>query len=570
MKISFKLLTAAALATAFTGCKSFLDINDNPNNPTSVTPDAILAQALTATAQNYTGGTPSTQNSFNGYASWVASYWGKTSVVSGYGEEQTYNYSSSFYAALWANTYDNLNDYNLIQVNGTANAYPYHAAIARIMKAYNFQLLVDEYGDIPYSKALQGIPGTSPTYDKAADIYKDLLVQLDGAIADINKTAASATSTFTPRVVGPEDVVFQGDMKKWKQFANSLKLRILLRESQTGDAALNAAVRTQLAALQTAAAADGFIATDVVVQPGYSQGSSQQNPLYNRYAYTAAGANATERSYQIPTQYILNQYSLNKDPRISQLYTRGRRVVGPDTLSVYVGAFPGESNPPSTVLPLVGSRFLGANAQGATGGFFKGLNAPTVLMLLSEQLFSQSEAEARGLFPGGDAKADYFNGIKASFAYYYRSGTTAPNTLAVDTASGAPGMSQYKTYIANNRTNGLVDWDATTTKVAEPSKTDSVNTSSRILLASGRTVGKQEKIIYQKYLAMNTVASVEAWSDYRRTSFPKLPNASQSQSPRPDKLPTRLLYPQTEVNTNAANIPSGITQYTKIFWDSVD
>jgi hypothetical protein len=564
MKVPFKILAVAVLTTAATGCKSFLDINDNPNNPTAVTPDAVLAQALATTAANYTGNNPS----FNSYASWVASYWGKTAVVSGYGEEQTYNYSATYYAGLWANTYDNLNDYNLIQVNGTANAYPYHAAIARIMKVYNFQLLVDEYGDIPYSQALQGIPNVTPTYDKAADIYKDLLVQLDGAISDINKTTDSATPTFTPRAVGQEDIVFQGDMNKWKQFANSLKLRILLRESQTGDAGLNATIKTQLAALQTSAAADGFITADVVAQPGYSQGASQQNPLYNRYAYTAAGSNATERSYQIPTQYVLNQYTLNKDPRVSQLYILGNRVVGKDTLSVYVGSLPGESNPPNVVLPLIGSRFRGANSQGATGGFFKGVSAPTVLMLLSEQLFSQSEAEARGLFPSGDAKADYLDAIKASFVYYYRSGTTAPTTITAATASGAPGISEYATYIAANPTNGLVDWDATTTTLAEPSKTDSVNTSSRIPLSTARAVSKQEKIIYQKYLAMNTVASTEAWDDYRRTGFPKLPNASQSQSPRADKLPTRLFYPQSEVNTNAANIPANVTQYTPIFWDA--
>jgi hypothetical protein len=245
MKVPFKMLVAVALTAAATGCKSFLDINSNPNNPTSVTPDAVLAQALATTAANYTGNNPS----FNSYASWVASYWGKTAVVSGYGEEQTYNYSSSYYQGLWSQTYDNLNDYNIIQVNGTANAYPYHAAIARIMKVYNFQLLVDEYGDIPYSQALKGIPNVVPTYDKAADIYKDLLVQLDGAISDINKTDASATSTFTPRTVGAEDIVFQGDMKRWKQFANSLKLRILLRESQTGDASLNATVKTQMGLL---------------------------------------------------------------------------------------------------------------------------------------------------------------------------------------------------------------------------------------------------------------------------------------------------------------------------------
>jgi len=553
MKLYLKLFAAAALTSAATGCSSFLDINTNPNQATSVTPDALLASALTVTAADYTGNNPS----FNSYASWVAVYWGKTAVVSGYGEEQTYNYSSSYYAGLWSQTYDNLNDYNLIQTQGTASGYPYHAAIARIMKVYNFQLLVDEYGDIPYSSALQAGTNITPKYDKAADIYKDFIVQLDGAIADINK----ANATSGTRTVGAEDIVFGGNMTKWKQFANSLKLRTLLRESQTGDATLDAYVKTQMTTLQSAA--DGFITADVVAQPTYAQVTSQQNPLYNRYAYTAAGSNATERSYQIPTQYVLNQYIVNKDPRVSQLYILGSRVVGKDTLSQYVGSIPGESNPPNVVLPLIGSRFRGANSPTATGGIFKGFNAPTALMLLSEHLFSKSEAETRGLITSGDAKADYFDGIKASFLYYYRAGTAAPTALADATATTA-GITQYNTYIANNPTNGLVDWDSNTTTT--PQGTD----LSVTLLTAPRTVSKQEKIIYQKYLALNSVASTEAWDDYRRTALPKLPAASQSASPRADKLPTRLLYPQSEINTNNANIPVGVTQFTKIFWDSVD
>lgn len=555
-------LAAGALSIATSSCSSFIDVNQNPNSLTTVTPDAQLASALATTAGNYTGNTPS----YNSYASWAAGYWGKTGVVSGYGEELTYNYSSSYYAGLWDNTYDNLEDYAQIQTNGAANGYPYHAAIARIMKVYNFLLLVDEYGDIPYSQALQGLSQTSPTYDKAADVYKDLIVQLTGAITDINTTAATATATFTPRAVGAEDIVFTGNMTRWKQFANSLKLRILLRESQTNDATLNTYVAQQMTALQTAT--DGFISADVVAQPGYAQNTGQQNPLYNRYAYTPAGTGATERSYQIPTQYIINQYLNNADPRVSQLYTMGARLVNGTSVAQYVGARPGESNSPAFNAPTeslpTASRFLGANSTTASGGIIKGLNAPTALMLLSEHLFSKAEAETRGLFTGGDtaAKQDYLDGIKASFLYFYRAAATTnatinASTLAAQTTAGAAGISQYNTFIATtaaggaNATNTLVNYDVAT---------------------SNGALGKQAIIIYQKYLAMNSVASTEAWDDYRRSAQPQLSQvaSTQSQSPRADKLPTRLLYPLSEVSTNISNVPAGVTQYTKIFWDVVD
>jgi len=539
MKKPFNLLVAAALTASATGCSSYLDINDNPNSPLTATPDAILATALTTTAANYTGGQGATGgDNYNSYGSWTAGYWARSGTVNGYTPERTYTYTTSFYSALFDNTYDNLNDYNIIQTQGTATGYPNHAAIARIMKAYNYLLLVDEYGDVPYTNALGGLGNIAPTYDKAADIYKDLLVQLVGAIADIN-TAAKAVPAA--RAVGSEDVVFAGNMKSWKQFANSLRLRILLRESQTGDATLNASVATQLAALQnetSAATADGFITADVVVQPGYLQSSGKQNPFYNRYGATAAGSAATERSYQLPTKYILAQYINNSDPRVSQLYSTAPILANgtPPTVG-YVGADLGEKS------PVLGSGLAGGSRFRLGGGLLKGYNAPTPLMLLSEHLFSKAEAETRNLFTGGDAaaKTDFNNGILASFNFFYRPATSGPTV--------ASGVTQYNTYVAANPNNPLVNYD---------------------LATSNGALGKQAVIIYQKYLALNTWGSIEAWDDYRRTAQPKVPASLESTSPRADKLPTRLLYPQSEVSANSANIPAGITQFTKIFWDSVD
>lgn len=527
---------AVALTAAVTGCKTFLDINTNPNQPTSVTPDAILATALATTAANYTGANPSTGVSYNSYASFAADYWAKSGTVSGFSEERTYNYSSTYYQGLWRGTYSNLNNYNLIQQSGTANGYPNHAAIARIMKVYSFLLLVDEYGDIPYTNALQAAGNTTPSYDKASNIYKDFIVQLKGAVADINAAAAVTGA----RTVGSEDIVFQGDMTKWKQFTNSLLLRILLRESQTTDATINASVAAEMMTLQSAA--DGFIKTDVVVQPGYAANANQQNPFYDRYGFSVGlTAPTTEYSFVMPTGYIIRQDTLNADPRISQLYNTGKSPgYGATT---YVGANAGEGTSPIFVPanPIVGSRFL----QGGT--FLRGPSAPTVLMLLSEHLLSKAEAETRNLMAGGQAaaKTDYLNGIEASFLFTYRDAVTAPGTIA-DATTATPGVVQYNTYVAANTTNPLVNYD---------------------LAATNGSLGKQSVILYQKYLAENTVASTEAWNDYRRAAQPKIEISLQAGS---NPFPKRLFYPQTEVNTNLSNIPSGTTQFTKIFWDVVD
>ena len=544
MKISFKILALGALVLSATGCEDFIDINENPNAATAVTPDAILAQALAATAANYTGGpgVAGGQN-YNSYTSFAAGYWGKSGGVSGFGEERTYNYSTSYNATLFVNTYDNLNDYQLIQQN--AALYPNHAAIARIMKAYNFLLLVDEWGDIPYTQALQGAAETTPAYDDDVAIYADLLVQLTGAIADINSVAADATA----RTVGTEDIVFNGNMTKWKQFANSLKLRILMRQSQMPNAN---GVSTQLNALQ--AAPDGFITADVVAQPGYAQSSNQQNPFYTRYGLTAAGTAAGDRAFILPTNYIINQYKNNSDPRLTQLYGQGTKLVNDVATPGYYGTDLGEANPPAVTGNNISSRFL------LNGGLLKGASAPTVLMLLSEQLFLEAEAETRGLFGGGEsaAKQDYLDGIKASIMQCYRTAGTdirparTGDVPATATIAGAvastPGVAQYNTYITANATNPLVNYDLAPT--------------------NGPSLGKQSVIIYQKYLAENSIASTEAWADFRRTGQPKFTVSREAATP--GRLPKRLLYPLSEINTNNDNLPQGVDQYTPVFWDVVD
>ena len=575
MKAFIKVLIAAALTTTATGCEKFLDVNNNPNTALTVPPDALLAAALVTTAANYHGGV-SAGNNYNTYASFAVGYWGKSGTVSGFSPERTYGYNNTYNQSLFNSTYDNLNDYNIIQTNGT-KTYPNHAAIARIMKAYNYLLLVDQFGDIPYKQALQALGNTTPNYDKAEDIYKDLVVQLKGAVTDINAVPAGSL------VVGNEDVVFNGGttgMLRWKAFANSLRLRILLRESSTGDATRDAYVRTEMAALQTEAATPtggGFIDRDVVVQPGYSPNTNQQNPFYDRYGFApGATRGQAEYSFILPTNYIIRQYKSNSDPRITQLYRQGgfnnadgqRNVSPTSAIPGIVGTDLGEQQPPQfdpgDSVDTVGSRLLRG------GAFLRGANAPTVIMLLSENLFSKAEAETRGLFTGGNvaAKADFMDGIKASFVTTYRDVNTAPASLATSTAGNVAGIAQYNTYITAtaNAANGLVNYDAPTTTVRQGTDpTVNLTPTPEAPLATPRAVSNQEKILYQKYVAENTVASTEALDDYRRTGLPRIKLSLQRGA---NSLPYRLFYPQTETSTNSANVPNGVTQFTKIFWQN--
>src|ERR1700722_12419639 len=143
-------IVIAAITILFAGsCKKYMDINTNPNNATSATPEAILPQAITYTAANI--------SAYNDYGSQLVGYAANAGGYGGFGSNWTYDFSNNDYSNLWANTYDALND--LQTVINLSNGDPLHAdynAIARIMKAYNFELLVDTYNSVPYSDALLG------------------------------------------------------------------------------------------------------------------------------------------------------------------------------------------------------------------------------------------------------------------------------------------------------------------------------------------------------------------------------------------------------------------------------
>jgi hypothetical protein len=534
MKNTAKVLVALAVVAFTTSCDSLLDVNENPNSLTlnAVSPSAVLAQAQKVTGDTY-------GLTLNTYGSWTGGYWGKTGTVNGYNEERTYTYSSTYQQGLWGAVYDNLKDYDNIEKNGAAQGLVYLSAIGKIMKVFNFQLLVDQYGDIPYSQALSAdaaSPIIAPQYDPADVIYKDLVVKLDEAVASIGAGAG------TP-VVGSEDIMFGGNMTNWVRFANTLKLRILLRQAFVPS--LDGYVRSEMAKLQTAP--NGFITTDVQVQPGYLQTAGKQNPFWNTYRANPAGARIAQSNYQAGTQYVIDQYVLNNDPRVSQLYVLATAGAFSGT---YKGVVLGDPN------PLPGSTQISRWKD--YGGILKGFDAPTPLLLAAESYFLQAEAKSSGYLAGGDAaaKTDFNNGIRTSFVYFY---APAPSQASTANNVSANVVADYNRYLTANPTNGLVSWDAATTTVGVAAG------------GSPRAVSKLEKIIYQKYLAMNSVTGIEAWNEYRRTALPKFPASLQSSSTRPDRLPLRLLYPQSEISTNAANIPGSISQFsTKIFWDVLD
>ena len=527
----YLLLTVLTLIT--TSCADYLDVNKNPNQATSVSADLILPQAIVGSASI------SSLYNFN-YGAHFGGYIANAGGFSGFGNLLNYNIVPGDYNFLWTNTYDNLEDYKIVldQTNA-ADDQSYLNATARIMTVLNYQRLVDAFGDIPYTEALKGNTNLSPKYDSAPVIYQDLVSQLDQAITTIN------TAKFPLKLTSSSDPLFSGDMNRWKQFANTLKLRILIRMS--GVTALTPFVTTKFAALDRTI---GFITTDAIVNPGYVK--DRPNPSWNTFGYSAVGNLAN--SSRIPTQFAYGFYNNQKiaDAGRGSVIFKNYGLTGASATPI--NQLGNETNAPP-IITNFSTWYTGvynsATSIGNSLGVLKGPSQGQVLILAAESSFLQAEAQVRG-FLTGDPAINFEKGIVDSFTYLYSDVT---NTLGAG-KNVAADVAKYKTEGATDNNN-------------------SARYTVNFALAT-TTTQKLEAIITQKYIAVNMINSDEGWNEYRRTGFPRSIAAgngftniasNKSNSPRPDKLPTRILYPSSEQSYNAANYRA-INQFADlIFWD---
>jgi hypothetical protein len=458
-----------------------------------VPPKYSLSAALASTAQLMLGGNGDFINNWMGYWTQSGDYTPNTTYV-------LYQLTTDSYSGNWDDAYLNLENYKQIEdqaiIDSTLGNY---RAAAKIMKAFVYQRIVDLYNNAPYTDALSN-KNFTPAYMNASDIYIDLIKQIDSAILLIDNADPNAES-----IDEDYDVLFGGDTGLWKKFANTLKLKILLRLTETGDGP--SLITSELSGLTT----DDFIGAgeDAAVNPGYSSASTNQlNPMYADIGYTVSGSQANNNIYFRANSYAVNFYYENKDTfRVRSFYE-----VKSDGV-VYGRAY--------------GSGLLehNSNISGVNGtGVVKDASQDAVILPAFESLFLQAEAIERG-YLSGSAKQTFNDAVTESFRF-------------LDVADYVSAASDY-TSQANPKTN----YDQASNKI---------------------TV-----IITQKWAACNSFDPLESFSDWRRLKIPAdLPVSIYPQNTA-THIPYRLEYPTTEHSYNATNVNSqGSVDVlnSKIFW----
>ena len=355
----------------------FSDWNRSPKQPEKADPVTFfsyaqwrLARLMTAQSVNY--------NIFN----FFAQYWTATT----YTDEANYNLTNRdvggvFWDRMYTRVLVNLKsakkylqeEYTILSKKDK-KVNKNKQAIVSILEVLSYHIMVDTYGNVPYTKALN--PNNElPSYDSGQKIYEDLFIRLDKAIADLDTSEGS---------FGSGDFIYQGSVQKWKKFAHSIKLRMALRTKDSDK-------------IKAAVAGGVFENNDDSALFGFLSAAPYSHPLWESLVQSG-------RSDLVVAKTFTDTIKGLNDPRVA-IFMKGNIKDKTDQKKIlYSGGPYGESNSFSSYTH-VGEVFEKPALKGT-------------IMDYAEVAFLLSEAAARSLGDVTDAKGHYDKGVKASIDYW--------------------------------------------------------------------------------------------------------------------------------------------------------
>jgi hypothetical protein len=353
------VISILLIVVMFCSCEKWIDpdMNVDPNNPTDVAMAQLIAP-VEANLAYIVGGEIARWNCV-----WMQQIAGLQSQSA---DDDIYNVAEANFTNAWSyNLYaPGMINTKVIMDKAVATKSPHYAGIAKVLMAYHLGVTTDEWGDIPYSDALKGSKYEfKPKYDTQEKIYTTIFTLLNEAISDLD----SPSSLFSPDA---EDLIYTGDLSKWKKAAYALKARYSLHLSKRkGATAYSDAL---------SAVANSFTSNDDDFKFVFGAAYTNSNPIYQ--------SEQERPGYYSASSTYMNMLSATDDPRQS-LYFDGT-----------IGSDPGEPNSDAAI--------IGTN--------YASSESPVYLISYAEIKFI--EAEARFKLNAADplAVTAYNDGLKAS------------------------------------------------------------------------------------------------------------------------------------------------------------
>lgn len=378
-----KIIIPAILGISFfTSCdESLEDINKDPNNSTK----ANASATLTSGTGYYALAIDAFYNEIDGlFAQYIAGGPGVALI-----DDERYFVQNGDYNNEWGLAYNQaLTDLKYTIKNGNEA----QAAAADILSCHVWAVLVDHFGDVPYSEALRGTPDEGgilvPNYQGAESIYDDLVIRLK---------ASAEVLAATEDVLGEEDVIYSGDLDKWQRFANSLRLKLLMRQSITNPSKVSADVKDLIAT-------GTFIESEdqIALVPFAGATGLNYNPSYAR---REAGVG----QFYVASQTTVTALEGLGDPRLSVLYDE---AAGPGGIKGMI-----QGNVDDLISPSKDDFSFPSDVSYA-------IDNDVIFMSHWEVMFLRAEADMR-FDTSDDELVMYNSAITAHFDYIGATGVTA-------------------------------------------------------------------------------------------------------------------------------------------------
>lgn len=523
----------------FNSCEDYLDINDDPNNPTEVP----VSQLLATVEVDLAGSMGASVGGLSGYTSaMVHQMFQRGNTHQFYDLQGTDFEVQTPWNIMYSRLLTDIRQIINLGTQDEGNEDWHYVGISQIIKAYTFSVLVDIWGDVPFSEANFGSEVRMPEYDNGDNIYPQLFTLVDEGITNLQKT-----SNLSP---GADDIIYQGNLSLWIKFARTLKLKMYnqIRLVQDVSAEINALLADES---QLIGSGDDF-----EFPYGASLAPMNRNPAYQQeYTPGAAYFYINPYFYEIMTGQNTffpvegNPYSGITDPRVPYYFYNqlapGQAAENPvayrngDFVSVYMFSYnidPNEGFDQASSQTIAGLYPIGGRYDDGNGGIasFNGAgDTPQRMLTYFSRLYTQAELALVGITSQNDSLL-LAQAIQASFDKVNEVAFTA----------GAPAIAQgdIESYI-----NSVMS-----------------------LYNSADNEGKLLHIMTQKWIA-SFGFGIDAYNDYRRTGYPVLHDGNTDNidiTVRTREFP--LSYPwktnDLQVNENAP-AQKNITTFN-VFWDA--
>lgn len=493
------------------GCeKGLSDLNVNTTSPTSLDPALLLNQAVINTSF------PVKSLVFDvGIVQQMVTPNGGVLAGANFNQDSRDVTTQPLWTAYYQSVIKNTHDAIARSKNNAARSNIYN--MARIFQAYVFMILTDEYGDIPYNQGGAGYTDQVlfPAYDAQQDIYPKIIQELTDATAGLSTSATIETG----------DVLYAGDVAKWKKFANSLLLRAGMRLSKVDAAKAQSTVSAAVAAgVITSNADNAYIRHDA----NFTQ------PI-------GSTLNGSEAANFYLTKPFVDQLKNTNDPRLPAIAIRYVGAASGAGQTVGVGS----TDPTKQIgMPIGydnGSIVAKAQADGLASFYdysqadrrrILKISSPVFLVTAAQCNLLLAEASFRGWITGGTAGQYFSNGIRAH-------------------------MDQMAAY--------------------DPGSAVAATDRDKYVAANPLPAGDELEQINIQYWIASFLNGPEAFANFRRSGYPALTPNPYGQPNNPD-VPNgtfirRLTYPTSELSVNTKNVNAAIALQgadklsTRIWWD---